>query len=115
MAKCQAEKLHPKEYKAWNNMKRRCYGDDPAHHHYKSSNITVCSEWINNFWAFFHDVGSAPGPQFSLERKDNLKGYYKDNVKWATALEQNNNKRQADTTTKVRDSSGRFIAGGNHG
>ena len=37
-------------------------------------------------------MGFAPTPKHTLDRIDNSKGYYKDNCRWATILEQANNK-----------------------
>jgi hypothetical protein len=38
-------------------------------------------------------MGTKPDTGYSIDRIDNNKGYCKDNCRWATCKEQNNNKR----------------------
>lgn len=52
--------------------------------------LGVCEEWLK-FENFYRDMGDRPEGT-SIERIDNLKGYSKDNCKWATKSEQNINK-----------------------
>ena len=40
------------------------------------------------------NIGLRPSPQHNLDRRDNDKGYEPGNLRWATATEQNQNKRQ---------------------
>ena len=82
------------EYDIWNNMKRRCH--IKTHHKYKdygARGIEVCDEWYSSFTKFYEDMGPRPSPDHSLERKDNNKGYFKENCKWATREDQQNNRR----------------------
>lgn len=51
----------------------------------------MCDEW-KSFDAFFNDMG-IPRKGESLERKDNSKGYSKENVVWADKKTQANNTR----------------------
>ena len=81
-----------REYAAWEAMKNRCYNPKyPKYKNYGGRGIAVCVEWINSFEAFYRDMGPKPTPEHSIDRKDNDKGYYKDNCRWATRLEQINN------------------------
>jgi hypothetical protein len=81
-----------KTYAAWVNMKGRCENTNrPDADNYVLRGITVCERW-DVFENFLADMGEAP-EKSSLDRIDNNKGYYKENCRWATAKEQNLNKR----------------------
>jgi hypothetical protein len=75
-------------------MIRRCTNkNEQNYHNYGGRGITVCDRWLNSFEAFYEDMGSKPGLDYSIERRENDKGYYKDNCYWATREEQANNRR----------------------
>lgn len=81
-------KRHPL-YGRWAAMIQRC--TNPNHRQfgrYGGRGITVCDEWRTSFVAFLNDVGSPPGPRYSLDRIDNDKGYEPGNVRWATQSQQ---------------------------
>ena len=82
------------EYCSWRSMKCRCLNPkDPAFKNYGGRGITVCNEWINSYEIFLNDMGKKPFINYSIERINNDKGYYKENCRWATTKDQNNNKR----------------------
>lgn len=87
---------HISEYRIWRNIKQRCY--NPKHDSYKDyggRGITMCDEWKESFEAFYRDMGPRPSHHHSIDRRDNDKGYSKDNCRWATWEEQNSNKRNS--------------------
>lgn len=96
-----AKRLYPKEvkklYKIWKNMNQRCSNPkDVNYHNYGGRGITVCKEWCDSnkdgLFNLFKDLPPRPG-RSSLDRIDNDKGYYKENVRWSTQKQQCNNKR----------------------
>lgn len=83
---------YAKEYRAWVAMRARCRNPNlPNYKDYGGRGINVCERW-ELFENFLSDMGASPEGT-SIERVDNNKGYSKDNCKWATAGEQNANKR----------------------
>lgn len=82
-------------YSTWCSMKQRCsnvYHD--KYQYYGERGITVCDRWLgpNGFSNFISDMGERPGG-YSIDRKDNSKGYTPGNCRWATKHEQESNKR----------------------
>ena len=53
----------------------------------------MCEEWKNDFMAFYNHVGPKPSPELSLDRIENDGNYEPGNVRWATSIDQANNKR----------------------
>ena len=85
---------HTSEYRIWASMIQRCCNPkDRGYHLYGGRGITVCEQWKNSFTAFIEDVGRRPSSEYSLDRKDNNKGYEPSNCKWATKEEQRSNQR----------------------
>ena len=88
---------------AWRAMFRRCYSKNShTYKNYGERGITVCDEW-KDFDTFLLDMGLSPGKKYSLDRIDNKKGYCKQNCRWVTRFEQDNNK----STTRFYDYKGK--------
>lgn len=80
------------EYRSWQAMKARC--TDPGNKDYPrwgTRGITVCDEWIESFEAFYTHAGRRPTGT-TLDRIDGRRGYEPGNVRWATPVEQSNNR-----------------------
>jgi hypothetical protein len=82
------------EYGLWNNMIQRCTNPESSNYSdYGGRGITVCERWLNSVGDFINDMGPRPSLDHTLDRRENDKGYYKENCRWATRVEQNNNRR----------------------
>lgn len=82
------------EYRAWLNMKTRVKPCFSQRADYYDRGITVDPSWWDNFTQFLRDMGPMPSAGYTLERKENDKGYGPSNCVWATRSQQNNNTRR---------------------
>lgn len=78
------------EYSSWRCMKYRINHPEkyPAY-----AGLTYSPEW-EDFTAFYRGMGSQP-PNTTLDRINPMEGYSLDNCRWATNIEQQENKRSS--------------------
>jgi hypothetical protein len=82
------------EHRLWLNMKQRCSNPKNGDYaNYGGRGIIVCSEWMNDFNAFFEHIGPRPSPSHSIDRIRTDGNYEPANVRWATAKTQSRNRR----------------------
>jgi len=80
-------------YYAWRSMRTRCLSPLSAQfQNYGGRGITVCERWVNDYDAFFDDMGEVP-EGLTLDRIDVNSGYTPENCRWADWDTQRNNKR----------------------
>lgn len=101
------------EHDAWKAIIQRCTNpNNPRYKIYGGRGITISNEWLD-FECFYSDMGKRP-PGKSIDRKNNDLGYSKDNCRWATRKEQDNNTSKNhfvthDGTTKTVTEWAEFI------
>lgn len=88
-----------KEYRAWADMKQRCYNpNNKGYINYGGRGITVCAQWLTSFMAFYEDLGSC-GLHLSLDRINNDGNYEPSNCRWTTRVQQRANQRSPINAT----------------
>ena len=79
-------------YRAWSDMKRRCleieYEWYPS---YGGRGIDICEEWMNSS-SFINDMYPTWKQGLQIGRIDNDLGYCKENCRWETPTQNQNNK-----------------------
>jgi hypothetical protein len=76
----------------WRGMKSRCYTpSDTSYVRYGAKGIRVDPDW-HLFDNFFRDFGHLWRKGLSIDRRDGSRNYSKENCRWATIQEQNNNR-----------------------
>ena len=87
-------------YNIWNNMRERCSNaKNPQYKDYGARGISVCDDWCNfelfRAWA----LSSGYSESLTIDRIENDKGYYPENCRWATSIQQANNTRKTRLIT----------------
>jgi len=81
------------EYKTWGRIVARCCNPKSlSYPYYGGRGISICPTWRENPEKFIEDMGPRPEGG-SLDRIDVNGNYARDNCRWATKLEQAQNKR----------------------
>lgn len=79
-------------YRTWASMKYR------VKHKPEYAGVSIDPNWVASFEAFVADMGERPNGT-TLDRRDNAKGYCKENCRWATPTQQTRNRRMTKLHT----------------
>lgn len=82
-----------KFHNTWRSMTTRCRGTagSDSKRKYRDKGITVCERWLN-FKNFYEDMFPSYVEGLTIDRIDNSKGYFLGNCRWATPVQQSNNR-----------------------
>ena len=96
-------KAHTRLHNVWKSMRQRCTNPNSRNFkNYGGRGIRVCDEW-DSFDSFYDHVSQLPyfGEKGrSIDRINNDGNYEPGNVRWATTVEQEHNKRRKVTKCK---------------
>ncbi|UOF79264.1 homing endonuclease [Caudoviricetes sp.] len=90
-----------REYRVWHDMRQRCNNPKNSRYEkYGARGISVCDRW-QDFSNFISDMGSRPGPEYSIDRINNDGNYEPSNCRWATRSVQQRNKGKTKIDHKL--------------
>lgn len=79
-------------FKIWDGILSRCLNENNVNYfRYGAKGIKVCKRWLK-FKNFYEDMKDGYADNLSIDRIKNNNGYYKNNCRWATKVQQDRNR-----------------------
>lgn len=91
-------------YNIWQKMKARCYNNNYKDYKmYGARGVTICDEWLKDYDSFKEwALNNGYDKLLTIDRIDSNKGYFPNNCRWITIVEQAHN-RQTNTYFKYNN------------
>lgn len=91
--------------RTWSGIRSRILKpDNKDYPNYGGRGLTMEPEWVGDFASFrawiLEHLGPKPSSEHTLDRIDNSVGYLKGNLRWATQIVQQNNRRSTRLITR---------------
>lgn len=85
----------PRLKRIYNGMLQRCYNSECKDYKwYGEKGIKVCKEWLNEFTNFYNwAINNEYKEHLSIDRIDSEGDYEPNNCRWATSIQQQNNRK----------------------
>lgn len=92
---------HTRLWYCWQDMKARCFNPkNKRYSEYGGRGITVCAEWKDDFQAFFDwAIWNGYSDSLTLDRREVNGNYEPLNCRWATGMEQGENRQNTKLIT----------------
>lgn len=86
---------YTRQFNIWCHMKARCYNtSSPKYRVYGGRGIKICDDWKNDFLNFYNwSIANGYSDELSIERINVNGNYEPSNCRWATLVEQAQNKQ----------------------
>ncbi len=93
---------HSPLYSVYFNMKKRCHNTESKDYKfYGGRGITICDRWLENITCFAEDMTQEYAKGLQIDRRDNDKGYSKENCRWITLSQNQQNTRGVKGSTSI--------------
>ncbi len=95
-----------KDLSRFNGIKYRCYNPNcPSYHRYGGRGISLYAGWLNDFESFYQYISALAGYGewgLTLDRINNDGNYEPGNLRWATGVQQQQNRAQVRPGTNAK-------------